>query len=250
MLRRVRLSISRRNPRMTSRSLLSAMAARRSCRSGASQSAARCRCSPKCEHMNRRKHQDRIALAIVNDAAWRARAPGGTLIEATAGNTGMGLYLAARDAGGHRSCGGSRSWSEARRRPCRGRPAIQRRRRDSFRIPERGAETAASATKPALRGHAIALLFQVRANAIDRRARNRVGISKRVCAPIPLAVLSACSEKPACKRAARVVAVPAVRRQVAARRTRPDQPPECAAADARTRTAPVTTGARRARAQR
>ena len=51
----------------------------------------------KCEHMNPGGSvKDRIALAIVDDAEARgAIAPGGTLVEATAGNTGVGLALVA-----------------------------------------------------------------------------------------------------------------------------------------------------------
>lgn len=51
----------------------------------------------KCEHLNPGGSvKDRIALAIVDDAEARGRlAPGATLIEATAGNTGMGLALVA-----------------------------------------------------------------------------------------------------------------------------------------------------------
>ncbi len=51
----------------------------------------------KCEHLNPGGSvKDRIALAIVDDAEERgALAPGGTLIEATAGNTGIGLALVA-----------------------------------------------------------------------------------------------------------------------------------------------------------
>jgi cysteine synthase len=51
----------------------------------------------KCEHLNPAGSvKDRIALAIVNDAEARgALAPGATLIEATAGNTGLGLALLA-----------------------------------------------------------------------------------------------------------------------------------------------------------
>ena len=51
----------------------------------------------KCEHMNPGGSvKDRIALAIVDDAERRgALRPGQTLIEATAGNTGMGLALVA-----------------------------------------------------------------------------------------------------------------------------------------------------------
>lgn len=55
----------------------------------------------KCEHMNPGGSiKDRIALAIVDDAERRGvLAPGGTLIEATAGNTGMGLALVAAARG-------------------------------------------------------------------------------------------------------------------------------------------------------
>jgi cystathionine beta-synthase len=51
----------------------------------------------KCEHMNPGGSvKDRIALAIVDDAERRGvLQPGDTLIEATAGNTGMGLALVA-----------------------------------------------------------------------------------------------------------------------------------------------------------
>lgn len=55
----------------------------------------------KCEHMNPGGSvKDRIALAIVNDAEERGvLAPGATLIEATAGNTGVGLALVAATRG-------------------------------------------------------------------------------------------------------------------------------------------------------
>ena len=51
----------------------------------------------KCEHMNPGGSvKDRIALAIVDDAEERCvLRPGATIIEATAGNTGMGLALVA-----------------------------------------------------------------------------------------------------------------------------------------------------------
>src|SRR5712692_7340265 len=51
----------------------------------------------KCEHLNPGGSvKDRIALAIVDDAEERGRLrPGATLIEATAGNTGVGLALVA-----------------------------------------------------------------------------------------------------------------------------------------------------------
>ena len=55
----------------------------------------------KCEHLNPGGSvKDRIAVAIVDDAEARgALAPGGTLIEATAGNTGVGLALVAAARG-------------------------------------------------------------------------------------------------------------------------------------------------------
>src|SRR5689334_9232167 len=55
----------------------------------------------KCEHMNPGGSvKDRIALAIVDDAEARGvLRPGATLIEATAGNTGMGLALVAAARG-------------------------------------------------------------------------------------------------------------------------------------------------------
>ena len=51
----------------------------------------------KCEHLNPSGSvKDRIALAIVDDAERRGVVrPGATLIEATAGNTGLGLALVA-----------------------------------------------------------------------------------------------------------------------------------------------------------
>src|SRR5690348_6882061 len=51
----------------------------------------------KCEHMNPGGSvKDRVAKAIVNDAEARGLLrPGKTLVEATAGNTGMGLALVA-----------------------------------------------------------------------------------------------------------------------------------------------------------
>jgi cysteine synthase len=51
----------------------------------------------KCEHLNPGGSvKDRIALAIIDDAEGRGvLAPGATLIEATAGNTGVGLALVA-----------------------------------------------------------------------------------------------------------------------------------------------------------
>ena len=55
----------------------------------------------KCEHMNPGGSiKDRIALAIVDDAERRGLLrPGATLIEATAGNTGVGLALVAAARG-------------------------------------------------------------------------------------------------------------------------------------------------------
>ena len=55
----------------------------------------------KCEHMNPGGSiKDRIALAIVDDAELRGLLrPGATLIEATAGNTGVGLALVAAARG-------------------------------------------------------------------------------------------------------------------------------------------------------
>jgi cysteine synthase len=60
----------------------------------------------KCEHLNPSGSvKDRIALAIVDDAERRgALQPGATLIEATAGNTGMGLALVAAARGYHLVC--------------------------------------------------------------------------------------------------------------------------------------------------
>ncbi|AKV04465.1 Cystathionine beta-synthase [Labilithrix luteola] len=55
----------------------------------------------KCEHMNPGGSiKDRIALAIVDDAEQRGvLGPGATLVEATAGNTGVGLALVAAARG-------------------------------------------------------------------------------------------------------------------------------------------------------
>ncbi len=60
----------------------------------------------KCEHLNPGGSvKDRTALAIVNDAEARGvLAPGGTLVEATAGNTGMGLCLVAATRGYRVAC--------------------------------------------------------------------------------------------------------------------------------------------------
>src|SRR5215831_8922192 len=60
----------------------------------------------KCEHLNPGGSvKDRIALAIVEDAEHRgALQPGATLIEATAGNTGLGLALVAAVRGYRLAC--------------------------------------------------------------------------------------------------------------------------------------------------
>jgi len=60
----------------------------------------------KCEHMNPGGSvKDRLALAIVDDAEKRGvLQPGDTLIEATAGNTGMGLALVAAVRGYKLAC--------------------------------------------------------------------------------------------------------------------------------------------------
>jgi cysteine synthase len=60
----------------------------------------------KCEHLNPGGSiKDRIALAIVNDAEQRGLLKDGmTLIEATAGNTGLGLALVAAVRGYHLAC--------------------------------------------------------------------------------------------------------------------------------------------------
>jgi cysteine synthase len=54
----------------------------------------------KCEHLNPGGSvKDRIAVAIVDDAEARGvLSPGATLVEATAGNTGIGLALVAAAA--------------------------------------------------------------------------------------------------------------------------------------------------------
>jgi cysteine synthase len=60
----------------------------------------------KCEHMNPGGSvKDRIAVAIVNDAEARGvLRPGATLVEATAGNTGVGLALVAAARGYRLAC--------------------------------------------------------------------------------------------------------------------------------------------------
>lgn len=71
----------------------------------------------KCEHMNPGGSvKDRIALAIVADAEARGLlAPGGTLIEATAGNTGIGLALVAAVRGYRLVCVMPEKMSEDKR---------------------------------------------------------------------------------------------------------------------------------------
>lgn len=60
----------------------------------------------KCEHLNPTGSvKDRIAVSIIDDARARGRlAPGATLIEATAGNTGMGLAMVAAVHGYRLAC--------------------------------------------------------------------------------------------------------------------------------------------------
>ena len=60
----------------------------------------------KCEHLNPGGSvKDRIAVAMVDDAEQRGLlSPDGTLIEATAGNTGVGLALVAAARGYHLVC--------------------------------------------------------------------------------------------------------------------------------------------------
>src|ERR1700730_14867996 len=60
----------------------------------------------KCEHLNPGGSvKDRIALAIVDDAERRGvLRPGATIIEATAGNTGIGLALVAAVRGYRLAC--------------------------------------------------------------------------------------------------------------------------------------------------
>jgi cystathionine beta-synthase len=75
----------------------------------------------KCEHLNPGGSvKDRIAVAIV-DAAERSGAlePGGTLVEATAGNTGVGLALVAAVRGYRVVCVMPQKMSEDKRRALR-----------------------------------------------------------------------------------------------------------------------------------
>lgn len=71
----------------------------------------------KCEHMNPGGSvKDRIALAIVEDAERRGvLSPGDTLIEATAGNTGLGLAMVAAVKGYHLVCVMPQKMSEDKR---------------------------------------------------------------------------------------------------------------------------------------
>src|SRR6478735_9323312 len=72
----------------------------------------------KCEHLNPGGSvKDRIALAIIDDAERRnLLKPGATLIEATAGNTGMGLALVAAVRGYKLVCVLPEKMSEEKRR--------------------------------------------------------------------------------------------------------------------------------------
>ena len=71
----------------------------------------------KCEHLNPGGSvKDRIAVAIIDDAERRGvLAPGGTLIEATAGNTGLGLALVAAVRGYRLACVMPEKMSEDKR---------------------------------------------------------------------------------------------------------------------------------------
>ncbi len=75
----------------------------------------------KCEHLNPGGSvKDRIARAIVDDAEARGLlAPGGTLVEATAGNTGVGLALVAAVRGYRLVCVLPEKMSEEKRRALR-----------------------------------------------------------------------------------------------------------------------------------
>jgi cysteine synthase len=72
----------------------------------------------KCEHLNPGGSvKDRIAVAIVDDAERRGvLAPGGTIVEATAGNTGLGLALVAAVRGYRLVCTMPAKMSEDKRR--------------------------------------------------------------------------------------------------------------------------------------
>lgn len=71
----------------------------------------------KCEHLNPGGSvKDRIALAIVDDAEAKGRLrPGDTLVEATAGNTGIGLALVAAQRGYRLVCVMPEKMSEDKR---------------------------------------------------------------------------------------------------------------------------------------
>ncbi|MBK8978457.1 MAG: cysteine synthase family protein [Planctomycetes bacterium] len=75
----------------------------------------------KCEHLNPGGSiKDRIAKAIVLDAEQRGRlAPGATLVEATAGNTGVGLALIAARRGYRLVCVMPEKMSQDKRRALR-----------------------------------------------------------------------------------------------------------------------------------
>lgn len=75
----------------------------------------------KCEHLNPGGSvKDRIAVAIVDDAERRGLlAPGATLVEATAGNTGLGLAMVAAVRGYRLVCVLPEKMSEDKRRALR-----------------------------------------------------------------------------------------------------------------------------------
>lgn len=75
----------------------------------------------KCEHLNPGGSvKDRIALAIVDDAERRgALSPGATLVEATAGNTGLGLAMVAAVRGYKLVCVLPEKMSEDKRQALR-----------------------------------------------------------------------------------------------------------------------------------
>src|SRR4051794_25823664 len=75
----------------------------------------------KCEHLNPGGSvKDRLARAIVDDAEARGvLAPGATLIEATAGNTGVGLALVAAIRGYRLVCVLPEKMSEEKRQALR-----------------------------------------------------------------------------------------------------------------------------------
>lgn len=72
----------------------------------------------KCEHLNPAGSvKDRLAVALVDDAEARGELrPGGTLVEATAGNTGMGLALVAAIRGYRLVCVMPEKMSDDKRR--------------------------------------------------------------------------------------------------------------------------------------